>query len=395
MAASSTSSASLGERVVVTVQLSPGLIGFRCVRCDARQPIGDYFEGCPACDRAGSPASLAAEYGPTAPIDDEGRLPLRCPTYLGEGRTPLVPLPALAQALGLEGLWAKLESLNPTGSHKDRMSRFVVARAQQLGFEGVVAASSGNAGVSLAATAARAGIGATIITRRNAPGRWVDAIRVYGATVIESPDARARWVETRRLVEAGRHYPATNFRSPPVGSNPFGVQGYKAVAYEIVDALGSRAADAIVVPTERGDLLWGVFEGLRESQACGRLAAMPRLFASEPYPRVVAVLDGADHRKSFTGASAQASIAGSSVTWQTLAAVKGSDGGAVVVGDRLAASSRRDLARFDITAELCSTATLGALRRLIADGTVARGARVVLMITADGALAADGAAARP
>lgn len=372
----------------MTVKPNPDLIGFDCLRCQARLPVGDYFEGCPACAAAGHPVSVAAAYSATAAVTDGGRLPLRCPAYLDEGGTPLVALDTLAAELGLGCLWAKLESENPTGSHKDRMSRFVVARAQQLGFSRVVAASSGNAGVSLAATAARAGIGADIIVHRGSPGGWVRAIRDHGAGVVESSDVRTRWVETRKLVYAGTHYPATNFLSPPVGSNPFGVQGYKTIAYELIEALGAEAVDAVVVPTERGDLIWGVFEGLRELRACGQLAAMPRLFAVEPYPRISAVLDGADYRGAFVGApSAQVSIAGSSVTWQALAAVGASGGRAVVVDDRAARASCAVLDRFGVAAELCSAGTLGAVRQLVADGVLGQGARVALMITADGSLA--------
>jgi len=365
------------------------LLGFRCTRCAARYPIGDYFEGCSTCARGGFPASVAADYASNAPINRGARLPLRGDSYLGEGETPLVALDELAEQLNLSALWAKLESANPTGSHKDRMSRYVVARAQQLGFSKVVAASSGNAGVSLAATAAAAGLRATIVTQRDAPGRWVEAIRSHGAEVLEAPDSLSRWSETRAMVRAGTHYPATNYMNPPVGSNPFGVQGYKTVAYELIEALGPQGADALVVPTERGDLLWGIYEGLRELQELGQLRAMPRLFAAEPYPRCSAVLRGADYRGSFAGVSAQTSIGGSTVTWQTLSALRSSCGGAVEVNDRAADESRRELARLGIAAELCSAATLDAVRTLLADEVLSRNSRVVLVITADGSLAPE------
>lgn len=373
----------------MAIEVNPSLRGFRCIRCGARYRIGDYFEGCPACAKAGYPASLAAEYLPEAPVAGAGRLPLRCASYLGEGDTPLVSLDRLRSELKLGGLWAKLESANPSGSHKDRMSRFVVARAQQLGFSHVIAASSGNAGVSLAATAALAGVGATIIVRRGAPGRWVEAIRGHGAELIESPDSMARWVETRERVAAGAHYPATNYCMPPVGSNPFGVQGYKTVAYELVDALGSRGADAILVPTDRGDLLWGIYEGLRELHEQGQLASLPRLFAIEPYARTCAVLDGADYRQSFEGHSAQASVAGSTVSWQSVVALRATRGGGVVVDDEAALASQSVLAEHGVSAELCSAATLYAVGSLLEQGALDEGSRVVLMITADGSLAVE------
>ncbi len=369
------------------VEHNPSLLGFRCIRCAKRFPIGDYFEGCSACAREGHAASVAAEYTEGAPVEGGGRMPLRCESYLGEGQTPLLSLEKLARQLGLARLWVKLEGANPTGSHKDRVSRYVVARAKQLGVPRVVAATSGNAGVSLAATAAAVGMHATILTRRGAPGRWVDAIRGHGAEVIECPDSASRWIEAGVMARAGTHYPATNHLTPPVGSNPFGVQGYKGVGYELIDELGPDAVDAILVPTDRGDLLWGIYEGLREQKLLGQLATMPRLFATEPYPRISAVLLGADYRESFEGASAQASVAGSTVTWQALSAVRSSGGAAVVVDDPVAASSRLELARCGVEAELCSAATLGALRSLVADKTLPADANVVLVITSDGSLA--------
>lgn len=368
-------------------RLNPDLVGFRCIRCDTSLPIADYFEGCPACAESGYPVSVTAEYAKGTRVEHGGRLPMLGPSYLGEGDTPLVPLDALAGELGLAGLWAKMESANPTRSHKDRMSRFVVARAQHLGMTKVVAATSGNAGVSLAATAKQAGLDATIIVRRNAPGRWIDAIREHGAQLIESVTPDARWADSRELVLAGTHYPATNFLLPPVGSNPFGVQGYKTVAYELVDALGGQPLDAVVVPTDRGDLLWGIFEGLRELVEQQRIATMPRLFATEPYPRISAVSDGTDYRETFAGQSDQASIGGSTVTWQGLSAVQASGGAAVVVDDRQAESSRQALAGVGVTAELCSAATLGAVRTLVSNGELGPGAHVALIITSDGALA--------
>lgn len=369
------------------IRLNPNLLGFRCIRCDAVHPIGDHFEGCPTCAELGYPASVTAEYAKGTSSRHGGRLPLRCASYLNEGDTPLVRLDELAGSVGIGTLWVKLESANPTGSHKDRMSRYVVARAQQLGMTKVVAATSGNAGVSLAATAASAGLEATIVVRRGAPGRWIDAIREHGAHLIESPTPQSRWEDTRKMVRAGTHYPATNFLLPPVGSNPFGVQGYKTVAYELIDGIGGQQLDAVIVPTDRGDLLWGIFEGLRELHEERRIATMPRLFATEPYPRIRAVLDGADYRERFTGVSEQASIAGSTVTWQALSAVQASRGTAVVVDDDQAESARRELERVELAAELCSAASLGALRTLVAGGVLGPEARVALVITSDGSLA--------
>lgn len=133
----------------------------------------------------------------------------------------------------------------------------------------------------------------------------------------------------------------------------------------------------------------GIFEGLRQLRELGQLNGLPCLFATEPYPRASAALRGEDWRGSFEGSSAQASVAGSTVSWQTLSALRGSRGAALVVDDRGAASSRRLLKGVGIAAELCSAATIEAAQALVADGELTEGARVVVVITADGTLATE------
>lgn len=118
-----------------------------CIRCEQEWPEADYPRGCPACHSAGFPANMRV-------IGQPAWHALR----LGEGSTPLTPLP-----LDYPGrFWLKQEWQNPTGSHKDRFSAYALGRALASGCERVAAASSGNAGVSLAAYAAHAGLKAEI-----------------------------------------------------------------------------------------------------------------------------------------------------------------------------------------------------------------------------------------
>src|SRR5262245_44498617 len=111
---------------------NPRLTAFRCIRCDARHPIGDYAEGCPTCHDAAHPASVVPVYAGLPPlgIDRPGRgtrrfgdrLPFSTFPSLGEGDTPVARLHRLAGELGLDAVDLKLEGSNPTGSHKDRMT---------------------------------------------------------------------------------------------------------------------------------------------------------------------------------------------------------------------------------------------------------------------------------
>jgi threonine synthase len=148
--------------------------GLRCLRCAAQYPLGPACEGCPACATDTFRSSLTPEYDYDAlrvdlgdgPLAEPGEgvwryrrlLPVQDQSHdisLGEGRTALISLPRLARELGAATVLLKDESRNPTWSFKDRNVAVTVAKARELGANTVVAASSGNHGISVAAYAAR------------------------------------------------------------------------------------------------------------------------------------------------------------------------------------------------------------------------------------------------
>ena len=370
------------------------LVGFRCIRCDARFPVADYPEGCPRCLAEAFPASVVPLYDAGLPPLRFGgirngmrrfadRLPYGDYDSLGEGDTPLVTLPRLAGELGLESLHLKLESANPTGSHKDRMSAQFVARAKDRGAPAVIAASSGNAGTSLAAYAGLAGIPCTIVTTRAISPSWRRALIMSGAEIIYAEDSLERWVIVRRKVREEGYASATNYLDPPVGSDAFGVDGYKTLGYELAEDGEAAAADVVIVPTARGDLMWGVYQGWSEAIAGQLVATMPRLVAAEPFPRLQAVMQGADLHGHFPGQSSLVSIAGPTVTYQAFEAVRRSGGTAVAVTQGAAEADQLALARLGLYLELSSVAPLTALRTLMQQpGSTIR--RAVLVATSHG-----------
>lgn len=367
-----------------SVRLNPALQGFRCLRCDAQYPIDDFFEGCSACGEEGHASSVVATYDPGL-TDPTQRVALFGAPYLGEGGTPLLPLLDIADSLGMDGVWLKAEGQNPTGSHKDRFSAQLVARAAMLGASRIIAASSGNAGVSLAAYAARAGLACTILTRAGIGGTWSRDIVELGAELMVVATGAERWLRVAEMVRAGQGYPATNYLTPPVGSNPFGLQGYKTVGHELAAELADSPPDAILVPTARGDLLWGIWEGLREAWDGKEVARWPIMVAVEPFVRTAKILDGnADYRGAFPGTSDQSAIASQTVTWQTVHTLRASGGLAIDVNDSDAAAAQVELAHQGIPLERCSAAPLVALRKLRASGILPPNSRAVLLGSSDG-----------
>src|SRR6185369_6441392 len=220
------------------------VIGLQCLRCRARFDEPRMFAGCPRCRAQGVAVNLTVEYdlAPLAGVTPatfapgaggmwrfRDLLPLRSarPVTLGEGGTPLVHLERLGRRLGLPRLYAKEESQNPTWSYKDRLCATAVTHAVEIGARVITISSTGNHGASTAAYAARAGVPCVIFTVASVPDTMKTLMQAYGAAVVECPTSEARWDLMRQGVERLGWYPTSGFIAPPVGSNPWGVEGYK------------------------------------------------------------------------------------------------------------------------------------------------------------------------
>ncbi len=191
------------------------------------------------------------------------------PVTLGEGMTPLVA----ADWDGLPVL-LKCEHLNPTGSFKDRGTAVLVTALAAAGVKHVVEDSSGNAGSSLAAYAARAGIDATIYIPAHASPVKQAQISAYGARVVPVPGPRAAAAQAvLRAVDQGAVYASHVY-------HPLIRHGMKSVAFELYERLEEegRTIDSILLPAGHGTLLLGLAQGLAELRAAGCIERLPKLF---------------------------------------------------------------------------------------------------------------------
>ena len=371
---------------------NPALLGFRSLAGGELLPIGDYPGGCPTSRDAGRPTSVAAVYAQSrdavqAPktgdmLQWRRYLPYLEWPSLGEGGTPLIEL----EPSGLGKLWIKAEWMNPTGSHKDRMSPLAVARALEVNARGVICASSGNAGVSLACYASRAGLASRVIVTPSLPKPVQRALTTYGTEIVVVESSLARWRVMEQAVTEEGWFPLTNFLLPPVGSSAWGVEGYKTVAFELA-AECDEGLDAVIVPTARGDIIWGIAAGFSVLAEQGLWKGrVPKLIAVEPFPRISKVLrHEAAISDQFPGSTRQASIAGTTATDQSLRAVVDTGGTAIVVSDEMADDAQRDMAdKFGIYLELCAAATYAAIPRLLAEGHLANTDKVALIGTSAG-----------
>lgn len=305
---------------------------------------------------------------------------------LHEGGTPLVPVPALAEHVGVPGLYVKDESRNPTWSYKDRLAAVAVTQAVQRGRDTVVVSSTGNHGAAVAAYAARAGIRCVVLTLASVPQAMKTLMQAYGAQTVALERPTDRWVLMRQLVEQRGWVPMSGFVGPPSGSNPFGCEGYKTLAYELHAQLGD-VPDVVVMPVAYGDALAGVARGFEDLLALGLTSRVPRLVAAEPFgPYGAALRDGWSAGAMVpTGPSVSFSIATPSATWQGWDALARTGGTAASADDDATMAAQHRLSSGDgLFLEAASVTTVAVLPGLVERGEVRPDETVVLLGTSTG-----------
>lgn len=158
---------------------NPRLRGLKCLRCGELYPLTLVHSGCAKCASQGVHASLRASYDKQP--DMSQYMPYAQVVSLGQGNTPLIASPALAQTIDVAQLQIKDESSNPTGSHKDRMSAIGITQALDFGAHTIVLASSGNAALSAARYAQAVGLGCQVATFGDMPIAYAQQMVRYGA----------------------------------------------------------------------------------------------------------------------------------------------------------------------------------------------------------------------
>lgn len=252
-----------------------------CMQCGAVTPIETVPSTCPACD-----GILDVELGSTSPRlsapmqtsaglwEWERWLP-RCAVEnrvtLGEGRSPLLACGRLAGRLGIENLWIKNDALQPTGSFKDRAIALATSLAREYGRKGLVLSSSGNAGASGAAYAARAGLPLVVLVPKTAPPAKLRQILVTGARLvtIDGQTSDCCRLAKEMAERMGWVNLTTTYHCP------YGVDAYATIAYE----LAHLEPDVVLLPISSGPLLAGMMKGFERLRAEGLARKIPRPIA--------------------------------------------------------------------------------------------------------------------
>jgi threonine synthase len=305
---------------------------------------------------------------------------------LGEGLTPLIDAPRLADELGVERIWIKDEGQNPTGSFKARGLVMAVARARELGVDAVALPSAGNAGAAAAAYGAAAGLAVHVAVPRDTPATLVAETRALGAEVrlVDGliTDAGAFLAEA-----AARHW----WFDLSTLKEPYRVEGKKTMAYELVEQLG-RIPDVIVYPTGGGTGLVGMWKAFDEMEELGWIGAeRPRMIAIQATgcaPIVRAWERG--HEQAMPWPDARTAAWGLRVPRAIgdtliLEAIRSSGGAAIAVDDGAMAGAVGRIGRCTgVYASIEGGATAAAIPVLLDRGLLHSGEEIVLFNTGSG-----------
>ena len=313
-------------------------------------------------------------------------LPGDTPVTLGEGFTPLLHARRLGAALGLDQLFIKDESLNPTNSFKARGQSTAITRARALGATTIALPTAGNAGNAAAAYSAAAGLACQVFIPKDAKQPFVDECRLYGATVT---------LVDGLITDAGKMAADTG---KPLGwydvstlKEPYRVEGKKTMGYELAEQFQWTLPDWIIYPTGGGTGLVGMWKAFAELEAIGWLdpgAPRPRMVTVQAdgcAPIVRAFEQGTE--KAAPWENAQTAADGLRVPraigdFLILKAIRDSGGTALSVSDRQMVQDMIAIGSQEgVSAAPEGGAALGAIRRLVADGRIKPHHRVVLLNT--------------
>ncbi|MBU0511715.1 MAG: threonine synthase [Chloroflexi bacterium] len=348
-------------------------------------------------------------YLPLLPVGDPGGYgtPLRA-----AGWTPVFSPVPLAQSLGLQHLWVKDESRNPTASFKDRASAILIARAREIGADIVVTASTGNAGAALAGMAAAVGHKAVIFAPRSAPPAKIAQLLIYGAEVLLVDGNYDAAFDLS--IEAAQEF---GWYCRNTGYNPFTAEGKKTAAFEIWEQLGigelgtgklgyqstnlpitnlpitnlppTNLPISIFVSVGDGNIISGLHKGFKDLRTLGLLEQMPRIFGvqSEGSAAIANAFNaGTEEIKPVTATTMADSI---SVDLprdglRALRAATQTGGAYVTVPDAEIIAAIAELGKVGIFAEPAGAASYAGLVKAVREGIITPQDPVVVLNTGSG-----------
>lgn len=314
---------------------------------------------------------LIREYLEFLPFEEDDRI-----VTLGEGGTPLIPVPTISREVGAE-VFVKFEGMNPTGSFKDRGMTSAITQVVKDGDHTVVCASTGNTSASAAAYAAHAGLRCVVMIPQGkiAAGKMAQAI-VHGADLVQ---VDGNFDECLDIVRAlSEEYPVALVNSV----NPYRLQGQKTAAFEIVDQLGD-APDIHMLPVGNAGNISAYWMGFKEYAAAGKASRTPRVWGVQA-EGAAPFVKGEPIKDPETVATAIR--IGNPASWDLAIAARDESGGWIrAVSDKEILSAQARLAaEAGVFVEPASAAPIAGLLAAAERGEVPKGATITCTVTGNG-----------
>jgi threonine synthase len=346
------------------------------------------------CDRCSEP--LEVVYGTLRPeVEVQGSILRRYSAFypfdevseamsLGEGGTPLIQSSVVGRLWGMDGLYFKDETQNPTWSFKDRGTFCGIQHAIALGYKRIGTVSTGNMAASVAAYGARGGLGTFILVSAGLPPEKMKPVAVYGPHLIRVEGGyHELYDESLRIGDRHGIYFINS-------DAPFRVEGSKSIAFEICEQLRFQVPDYVIVPVSSGGNFRGILKGFEEFRSAGLIDGIPEVIAvqAEGCAPIIEAFQGGgekvgrvDSPKTIAHAIENPFPPSGN---QVLRKLRENGGLALAVGDEEMLEAQTLMAQEGVFGQPAACAPLAATRRLLSDGYLKPEDRVVLIITGAG-----------
>ncbi len=370
----------------------------RCKECSREYPIGAFN----VCDFCFGPLEVVYDMDAIADIASRERI-MSGPNSLwryadflpaeynplvdiNAGFTPLIRSRGLAERLGLEELWIKNDSVNPSYSFKDRVVAVAAAKALEFGFETLACASTGNLACAVAAHAARAGMKAYVFIPSDLEAGKVLGAAIYNPTMVA---VNGSYDDVNRLCsELADQY---QWAFVNINVRPFYADGSKTLGYEVAEQLGWRAPAHVVAPSASGAMFTKIYQGLKEFEYTGIIDKVEtRMHCAQARgcsPIATAYEEGRFVIRPVKPATIAKSlgIGNPADGYYALKTIEASDGSAVIAEEHEVAEGIKLLAQTEgIFTEGAGGVAIAGLKRLVERGDIQPDEPTVVYITGNG-----------
>lgn len=375
----------------------PHVLGLRCKECGRDYPADPIY----VCEYCFGPLEVAYDYdsiqksisrekikeGPLTLWRYDDLLPVsrEKAVDIGAGMTPLIRATNLGREIGLNNLWIKNDSANPTHSFKDRVVSVATTKALEFEFETIACASTGNLAGATAAHGNKAGMNKVVFLPENLERGKIAGAAIFGNVVL----VRGNYDDVNRLCsELGdeRRWAFVN-----INMRPYYSEGSKSLGYEISEQLGWKAPQHVVVPVASGSLFTKVWKGINDFAQLGLIDGVPtRMHIAQAdgcSPVARAVIDGQTHPRPVIPNTIAKSLAiGTPADGiYSVAITKDSNGSATAVPEDEIGAGMRLLAETEgIFAETAGGVVISTLKRLAQQGVIGPDEETVALITGSG-----------